>query len=543
MGFVPDGTRAADPGWENALFEGLAADQQALCADGQAGVTAEFCAMTPSVVRITSPEGESLVLYVLVADTARTRSAGFQHIHPDVMQRSAIYFISERDSRNPFHMCNVAAALDILWIRSDGRVMDAARMLPGAVRRASLCRDVYTPTRFGTYRYALEVPAGLLASIGFDVSRPAGWRVDVVERSLPPELALEEVVSGLVQPLQVTYVPGGDGRLLVVEKGGRIQVVEEGKLRTTPFIDLRSVVSTRSEQGLLSIAFHPDYASNRYIYLNFTNRQGATEVVRYTVDPDRLIADPQSAVRLLTIAQPAANHNGGMMAFGPDGYLYIGTGDGGGAGDPWRNGQNMSSLLGKLLRIDVDGAEPYAVPRDNPFVEEEGVRDEIWAYGLRNPWRFSFDRQTGDLFIADVGQNAWEEINWQPAGSPGGQNYGWNVMEGKSCYPPQSDCDPTGLTLPVHVYANSPEVGCSITGGYVYRGEAIPALHGWYLFGDYCSGRVWAMDTQHLGSGKTPEVVQLLQSSARIASFGEDEDGELYVADIRSGKVFRLRAR
>lgn len=378
--------------------------------------------------------------------------------------------------------------------------------------------------------------AGVLALAGLAAAAAVGRQ----QACAAPAISLEVALTGLSQPLQVTYAPGDEEHLFIVEKIGRVRIARGGQVRAEPVIDLQHDVSTASEQGLLGLAFHPRFRENGYIYLNLTNRRGDTEIRRYWVDPQTYRAAPDSGRTLLTIAQPAANHNGGMLAFGPDGYLYIATGDGGRAGDPWGNAQNLQSLLGKILRIDVDGGDPYAIPPDNPFVGVAGARPEIWAYGLRNPWRFSFDRETGDLFIADVGQNSWEEVNWQPATSPGGENYGWNVLEGTRCYPPGSGCSPEGMTLPVVEYANDRSVGCSITGGYVYRGEAVPALRGWYVYGDYCSGRIWGFDTAALRDGGTPRPSELLTTGALISSFGEDARGEVYLTDLRSGTVYKL---
>lgn len=355
-----------------------------------------------------------------------------------------------------------------------------------------------------------------------------------------PAISLEVALTGLSQPLQVTYAPGDEEHLFVVEKIGRVRVARGGELRAQPVIDLRQEVSTASEQGLLGLAFHPRFQENGYVYVNLTNSRGDTEIRRYWVDPQSYRAAPESGRTLLTIPQPAANHNGGMLAFGPDGYLYIATGDGGRAGDPWGNAQNLQSLLGKILRIDVDGGDPYAIPPDNPFVGVNGARPEIWAYGLRNPWRFSFDRVTGDLYIADVGQNRWEEVNWQPAASSGGENYGWNALEGTHCYPPGTRCSAEGMTPPVVEYANDRSVGCAITGGYVYRGEEVPGLAGWYVYGDYCSGRIWGFDTAALPDGGSPQPTELLAAGVLISSFGEDARGELYLTDLGSGTVFKL---
>lgn len=351
---------------------------------------------------------------------------------------------------------------------------------------------------------------------------------------------LVPVVQGLRRPTHVTNAGDGSGRLFVVEQAGRVRIVRDGRLLTHPFLDITTLVGSRaSEQGLLSIAFHPRFAENGAFFVNYTNRDGHTVIARYRVsatNPDR--ADPSSAATLLMIEQPAANHNGGLLKFGPDGYLYIGTGDGGAAGDPWGNAQRLDTLLGKLLRIDVDGAPPYAIPPDNPMLNRAGARPEIWAYGLRNPWRFSFDRATGDLFIADVGQNTLEEVNFQPFGSPGGVNYGWNIMEGDRCFRAQR-CDRTGLELPVAVYGHrSPEGGCSITGGYVYRGRAFPQLSGTYFYADYCSGNLW--DLRADGGRWTSAL--LATFPIRPSSFGEDEHGELYLTDHGGGGLYRLVA-
>ena len=356
------------------------------------------------------------------------------------------------------------------------------------------------------------------------------------ERLQALSLRLVPVASDLAQPVQVTQAGDGSGRLFVVERGGRIRVMAGGKVLPEPFLDITDLVGARgSEQGLLSVAFHPQYTQNGRFFVNYTDRAGDTVVAGYRVGPDPNRADPDSAQVLLQIDQPYANHNGGLNLFGPDGYLYIGMGDGGSAGDPHENGQSRTTLLGKLLRIDVDRGSPYAIPPDNPFVGRLDGRPEIWAYGLRNPWRFSFDRATGDLFIADVGQNAYEEVHRQPAGSQGGENYGWSRMEGAHCFKPRSGCDQSGLELPIAEYSR--DGGCSITGGYVYRGRAEPALAGVYFFGDYCSGKIWGLIPDGAGAWRMRE---LIQSPARISSFGEDQEGELYLTDLAGGRIYRL---
>jgi glucose/arabinose dehydrogenase len=349
-------------------------------------------------------------------------------------------------------------------------------------------------------------------------------------------VVLATVVSGLDQPLYLT-APAGDQRLFIVEKTGHIRIVNDGELLPAPFLDLSAAVSTGSEQGLLSMVFHPDYASNGFFYVDYTDIDGNTHVTRYSVsagDPD--VADPASAKTILTVEQPFANHNGGLLLFGPDGKLYIGLGDGGSGGDPFGNGQNLGTLLGKILRIDVDAGDPYAVPPDNPFVGRAGARGEIWAYGLRNPWRFAFDTATNRLYIADVGQNAWEEVNVVPA-DQGGQNFGWNIMEGTHCYG-ASSCNQSGLTLPVLEYSHGD--GCSITGGYVYRGSLVPDVVGQYFYSDYCSGflRSFSFD----GATAGPPITWDVGDNGNVQSFGEDAAGELYVLST-NGTVYRVEEK
>ncbi len=351
-------------------------------------------------------------------------------------------------------------------------------------------------------------------------------------------LELQRVAGGLERPVGIAHAGDGSGWLFILEQVGRIRIVRDGVLAGTPYLDLTDRVgSSASEQGLLGLAFHPAYADNGTFFVNYTDRQGDTVVARFSVsaDPDR--ADPASGATLLTLPQPAGNHNGGHLAFGPDGYLYIGTGDGGGAGDQYGNGQNGGTLLGAMLRLDVDGAQPYAIPAGNPFIGDPAVRDEIWATGLRNPWRYSFDRLSGDLFIADVGQNQFEEVNVQRAAAPGGQNYGWSIMEGQHCFPRDRDCAQTGLTLPVAEYDHA--LGCSVTGGYVYRGRQLPVLAGIYLFGDYCSGRIWGLAPGQNGAWKVAEVAH---EDIRLSAFGEDESGEMYLLDMDGGELFRITA-
>jgi hypothetical protein len=347
-------------------------------------------------------------------------------------------------------------------------------------------------------------------------------------------VALQEVAAGLSFPLYLTSPPADD-RLFIVEKGGAIRLVEGNKLVETPFLDLAAQVSTGPEQGLLGLAFPPDYASSGRFVVHYTDLSGDTRVSFFRVsgDPDR--ADPSSETVLLAVEQPFRNHNGGQIVFGPDGFLYIGLGDGGSVGDPEGRGQRLDDLLGSILRIDVMGGAPYAVPADNPFTQTRGARPEIWSYGLRNPWRFSFDRVTGDLWVGDVGQQLWEEVNYSAAaeGAGRGANFGWNRMEGRHCY--QSDaCDQVGLTLPVLEYDHSD--GCSVTGGYVYRGPAIPALEGHYMYADFCQGWVRSF---RVADPAVRIDWPTLQPGGNVTSFGEDAVGELYVL-TGDGAVFKV---
>lgn len=365
----------------------------------------------------------------------------------------------------------------------------------------------------------------------------------VIEATVPPvkpfdpraaaiSLGLEVVVSGLQAPVAVIDAADGSGRLFVVEKGGVIRVVENGEVLREPFLNVIDLVSGGSEQGLLGLAFEPR-RSERF-YINYTFKDGSTVVARYKVSDNPNIADGASGEILLTLPQPAANHNGGHLLFAPDGYLWIGTGDGGAANDRFENGQNTNSLLGAMLRIDVSGERGYTIPPDNPFVGGGGA-PEIWAFGLRNPWRYSFDRLTGDLWIADVGQNEWEEVH-RAASNLAGLNYGWPIMEGNHCFSEQT-CSAEGLVIPITEYNHN--FGCSITGGYVYRGQDFPALQGGYFFADYCSGTLWAIAAD---SNPLTEPTIVLESGLQISSFGEDERGELYLSAF-DGKLYRLVSR
>lgn len=344
----------------------------------------------------------------------------------------------------------------------------------------------------------------------------------------PAQVRLVEVVNGLTRPLNLTHA--GDNRLFVVEQGGRIRIIQNSTVNPTPFLDVSSLISRGgSEQGLLGLAFHPNYAQNGWFFINYTNTQGDTVVARYSVSADANVADAGSAAIVLTVMQPYVNHNGGHLAFGPDGYLYIGMGDGGSGGDPENRAQNPQTLLGKMLRIDVNQL-PYTVPASNPFVGNSAYLPEIWALGVRNPWRFSFDRATGGLYMADVGQNMWEEVNFQAAGA-GGLNYGWNIYEGNHQFRPGQI---NGAVMPIAEYDHG--LGCSVTGGYVYRGANIPNLQGSYLYGDFCSGRIWSAYRNESGTWQSP---LFLDTNYSISSFGEDMAGELYVID-HGGRVLRF---
>jgi glucose/arabinose dehydrogenase len=379
------------------------------------------------------------------------------------------------------------------------------------------------------------VPSAVSSPVATAVSSPAAPSLDAVR------VALRPVADNFAQPVFVTHAGDGSGRLFVVEKPGLIHILEGGRLLPTPFLDIRDRVGSRNtEQGLLGLAFAPNYAGSGTFFVDYTDLSGDTVVARFAVTADPNVADPGSEFTVLKIAQPAANHNGGMLAFGPDGNLYIGAGDGGGAGDRYRNGQNPQTLLGKLLRLDVtsDPKQPYMIPADNPWVNAQWngqeILPEIRALGLRNPWRFSFDRATGDLWIGDVGQDQYEEVDRVPAGSKGDLNFGWPIMEGTHCYPASADCQRAGLEMPVIDYTHGAN-GCSITGGYVYRGRQIPALEGVYLYADYCTGKIWGLVRD--GSGWRSR--ELLDSSLNVSSFGEDQAGELYVVDLNGG-VYRV---
>jgi glucose/arabinose dehydrogenase len=345
---------------------------------------------------------------------------------------------------------------------------------------------------------------------------------------LPPGIGLQLnpfITSGLTGPVFMTQ-PLDDGRIFVVEQGGRIRVVRNGVLQTTPFLDISARVRSGGEQGLLSVAFHPQYATNHFFYVYFnapTTGNGVIRIERFTTTANPEVADPATSKLIITTPHiDFGNHNGGLVSFGPDGMLYAALGDGGSGGDPLGNGQNFNALLGSLIRLDVDHGDPYAIPTNNPFVGQAGRRGEIWAKGLRNPWRYAFDAATSLLYIADVGQDLHEEVNVVPTASAG-LNYGWNVREGLSCYNATS-CSSTGFTSPIIDFAHGP--ACSVTGGYVYRGTAIPAITGHYFYSDYCAGFLRSFRYEN---GAAVDQKDWGLTSSAVSSFGKDFAGELYM--------------
>jgi glucose/arabinose dehydrogenase len=377
----------------------------------------------------------------------------------------------------------------------------------------------------------------LLATLLSGVAGPSLMETSAQSSQLPV-LVLSSPIAGFTQPVSITHASDGSGRLFVVQQNGQVRIIRNGILSATPFLNISTRISTGGERGLLGLAFPPDFATKQYFYINYTNSVGNIVVARYRVPsgtPD--VADSTTEQVVLEINHTQfSNHNGGQLAFSArDGFLYIGTGDGGSGGDPNNRAQNRNDLLGKILRIDVETGSPatYTIPASNPFVGTT-FRPEIWAWGMRNPWRFSFDRQTNDLYVADVGQGAFEEVNFQRAASFGGVNYGWRIMEGAHCFNPATGCNMTGLTLPVSEYSHS--LGCSVTGGYVYRGTAYPRMQGLYFFGDFCSGRIWGL-RQVAGVWETTE---LLDTALGISTFGEDEQGNLYVANYNNGTIFSV---
>ncbi|RJP49860.1 MAG: hypothetical protein C4583_11670 [Anaerolineaceae bacterium] len=368
------------------------------------------------------------------------------------------------------------------------------------------------------------------------VTRAAGVRYAV-----PKNVTFETVVSGLDDPVFVTHAGDGSNRLFVVQRVGQILIYKNDALNAAPFLDVSTLISlTSGEQGLLGLAFDPDYDVNGTFYIVYTAASYAVTLARYTVSADPDIANASGEI-LLSIPKTRTNHNGGMIAFGPDGYLYMSIGDGGGPGDPDNNAQNLTTLLGNILRLDVSGAGAYTIPPTNPYVgsSDPSIKQEIWSYGLRNPWRFSFDRATGDIYIGDVGQHTQEEVDFQPAGVSGGQNYGWRIMEGNLCYDAATCTPPAGYVPPVAVYEHgaSGENGCSVTGGYVYRGSNFASLQGVYLYADFCYGKIWGL-TRNVSDQWTSTLIA--DTDYKITSFGEDEQGELYFFDYTTGSLLHI---
>jgi glucose/arabinose dehydrogenase len=419
------------------------------------------------------------------------------------------------------------------WLSSTAPRRIAPRLMPFVALSLLACLLLLGSTSGTATRAETFAAAALRAPIETGAAAPASYRTGHLR------LRLTKFSSGFHSPLFLTSGNDGSKRLFVVEQAGQIKTINNGVRLRTPFLDIRGRVGCCGERGLLGLAFHPSYRTNGLFYVDYTDKNGNTVIAEY----HRSSSSPSRASTaervLLRINQPFPNHNGGMLAFGPDGFLYIGMGDGGGRGDPGNNAQNSSSRLGKILRIDVNGRTgglPYGIPGSNPLVGQPGD-DLIWSLGLRNPWRFSFDRSTGDLWIGDVGEERHEEIDRATRASGGGRgrNFGWRIMEGRACYLPSSGCNTSGMTSPLTTYPHS--LGCSVTGGYVYRGTQYPAMAGAYLFADFCTGRIWAVVAR--GSSSQTRSL-LLNTSHRISSFGQGPRGGLYLTDLSSGDVFKL---
>ena len=373
------------------------------------------------------------------------------------------------------------------------------------------------------------------------------------------------IADGYKKPVFITSYPNNAKLLYIVEQAGLIKLINDGKKLSRPFFDINKRVVNPNrpgdERGLLGFAFHPNHTNNGKFYINYMDNDGNTIISEFSTNSE-LRADHKSERIILKLKQPYGNHNGGDIQFGPDGYLYISIGDGGKAGDPLNAGQDLSSLFGKIIRIDIE-QKPYGIPKSNPFFGQKDKREEIWAWGLRNVWRFSFDKQTGDKYLADVGQNKWEEVNFEPASSKGGLNYGWRIMEANHCYDPKENCPTEGLIKPIIEYpndANHPAFafriieelsfsetdveGCSVTGGYVYRGQKIKSMQGQYIFGDYCSGNIWTLKVVNGKAinfkNRTEEInIGGGEFTTYISSFGQDSDGEIYIIDYNGG-IYKL---
>jgi len=398
---------------------------------------------------------------------------------------------------------------------------------------SALAADSGTPAGGSAGASPDQLPPAAVPDLGDPSSPPAVAPTAFVPGNV--HLGFARIAHGMSEPVFVTTPPADSSRVFVVEQTGRIRLIRRGVLQSVPFLDLHTKISTGGEQGLLGLAFHPDYNTNGKFYVNYTDRNGDTVIEQYrrsSTSAQRANPTPKLVIR---ISQPFDNHNGGMLAFGPDRYLYVGMGDGGSGGDPGNRAQNVDSLLGKILRINIDTSKPYAIPPTNPFVGKAG-NDLIWSIGLRNPWRWSFDRATGDLWIGDVGQDRYEEIDRSKAPDAGrGLNFGWRVLEATHCFNPSTGCSTAGKTMPIAEYTHSQ--GCSVTGGYVYRGSRYPDLQGVYLFGDFCSGRIWGLDA---AGANSQAPVLLYDAGANISSFGEDNAGNLYLVD-RNGDIWLIK--
>jgi glucose/arabinose dehydrogenase len=414
-----------------------------------------------------------------------------------------------------------------LRIRHHPRAMSG--VIRSGARRAALVAASVLCLATGLAPIAAAAPAPQVPIATTAAAAPSDARIKLSLRT-----------AGLSDPVFVTSARDGTDRMFIVEQTGRIRIYVNGAVRSTPFLSIGTSISNGSEQGLLGLAFHPSFKTNHKLYINYTNTAGDTVIREYrTSSSNPNVVDKSTGRTILKIDQPYANHNGGMLAFGRDGYLYIGMGDGGDGGDPQDRAQNVNSLLGKLLRIDVNhstSTTAYRSPSTNPYVGTAG-RDEIWEIGLRNPWRFSFDRSNGNLWIGDVGQDAWEEVDRAIATSSGAGrkvNWGWDDMEGRHCYEPMAGCRTSGRTLPLAEYGHA-NGRCAVTGGYVFRGARVPALVGGYVFADYCSGEIWVVSS---GASSPATKTLLLDTSYQISGFGESAGGELYVLDHAGGAMY-----
>jgi glucose/arabinose dehydrogenase len=436
--------------------------------------------------------------------------------------------------------CSSTATAPLPTSTSTQRFIRVASPTGGVARTA---KPSSTPTKTSTQRITgtppTAAPTETLTPTSTPTSTPTPTPTPETVAQLPDPFGYswQQVVSGLNHPEGLVNAGDGSGRLFVIEQTGLLRILSQGALLPAPFLDLTQKIDCCGEKGLLGLAFHPNYTENGYFYVDYTAKQGSklyTIISRFSVsasDPNQ--ADPNSEKIIMKIEQPFQNHNGGQLQFGPDKFLYIGMGDGGSEGDPLGNGQSVQTLLGKILRIDVDSGDPYGVPSDNPFVNGGGLW-EIWDDGLRNPWRFSFDKQTGDLYIGDVGQDAWEEIDYLPAGSAGGTNFGWSYFEGSH---PYRGSPPAGeeFVMPVAEYSHN--LGEAVIGGYVYRGKNLPDWQGVYIYGDYGSGRVWGL--LHLKDGSWQNAL-MFETGRSISSFGVDETGEIYLVDDK-GSILMLK--